>query len=148
MYLSLCFILMMKKCTFYILQFKSPLSGPSRLKSERSGGRKGSDSMWGQGHNEGRGRWWRGSKALRRLADSNVKTLSNGEMMNREREIQWLWLPLRRIGGGGFIYIRFYTFIFQLFLNQLCVKVATFFCFKSHEFLVSLKISASPGVSS
>lgn len=87
-------------------------------------------------------------EALRQLAHSNVKTLSDGEMMNRERELQWLWLPLRRIGGVFFIYIKFYTFIFQLFLNQLCVKVATFLCFKSHEFLVSLKISASPGVSS
>lgn len=43
-------------------------------------------------------------EALRQLAHSNVKTLSDGEMMNRERELQWLWLPLRRI-GGVFFYI-------------------------------------------
>lgn len=33
---------------------------------------------------------------LRRLADSNVKTLSDGEVTDGERK--GLWLPLRRMG--------------------------------------------------
>lgn len=48
---------------------------------------------------------------LRRLVDSNVKTLSDGEVTDGERK--GLWLPLRRMGIFFFFYL-YSTFIHSL----------------------------------
>lgn len=75
------------------------------------------------------------------LADSNVTTLSDEEMTDRERKSKWLWLPLKRTGVWfpmvAFIHL---SLPFSVFVNceSSHKKVVKFLSFKSPEFWVSL----------
>lgn len=54
---------------------------------------------------------------LRRLADSNVKTLSDGEVTDGERK--GLWLPLRRMGTSFFIFIKLVFTLLFFFMMKM-----------------------------